>query len=211
MKLQYIGHSCFELQSKNGARVVTDPFDSSIGIDMPHLLADVVTVSHQHHDHNNLSIIIGNYLSLNEIGEYSFSDIKIRGIASNHDDVGGSKRGKNIIFCFDIDGLTVCHLGDLGDVPNSLQLKQIGKVDVLLIPVGEVFTLTVEKAIETCRLINPVITIPMHFKTDALAFALSKPEKFLLLAGNFRDIKISSLELTPENIGDYKGIILLNK
>jgi len=171
MKIKWIGLSCFLVVSESGTRVVMDPFAPNFyqrdygSIDET---ADIVTVSHHHADHDCASIIKGNPAVFDEIGGFSSDGIQITGIKSYHDAVGGWERGDNTIFCVDIDGMRVCHLGDLGHLLADEQLSEIGHIDVLIVPVGGKATLDPADAKVTIGIVKPAIAIPMHFNTGRL-------------------------------------------
>jgi L-ascorbate metabolism protein UlaG (beta-lactamase superfamily) len=210
MKIRYLGQSCFYIQTAQGVKIVTDPYHSDIGYKMPKITADIVTTSHDHFDHNNLGKIQGEFAHLNMPGDDEISDINIRGIASFHDDEQGRKRGKNVIFRFEADGIRLCHLGDLGHVPDENQLALIGEVDILFIPVGEVFTFDVEDALKTVNLIKPAVVIPMHYKTKKLTLGLESEKKFLKLAGGGRRLDGGEFEVTHETMNQFNGILVMD-
>lgn len=169
MEITYLGHSSFKLRGKTGT-VVTDPYDPYVGFTMPTASADVVTVSHQHKDHNNVSAVSGtarrkNPFIVEKPGEYEVGGISVFGVPSFHDTNGGVERGANTIFTIMLDGLKVCHLGDLGHELSVEQRGQIGDIDVLLCPVGGAFTIDAQLAAKTIKLLEPSIAIPMHYKT----------------------------------------------
>jgi len=170
MEITYFGHSTFRLKGKAGT-VVTDPYDNYIGLTLPSLAADIVTISHQHKDHNNLSKIKSGSkrekpFIIDQAGEYEVGDISIFGTKTFHDETNGSQRGENIVFTIMLDEITICHLGDLGHELTSDQLAQIGAVDVVLCPVGGVFTIDPVLAAKTIRSLEPSYAIPMHYKTS---------------------------------------------
>lgn len=170
MTITYHGHSTFKIRGKIGT-VVTDPFDEYIGLALPNMSADIVTVSHAHKDHNNIQPISGtarrnNPFIVEDAGEYEVGGISVFGVQSHHDANKGAERGHNNIFTSLVDEIRVCHLGDLGHELTPEQLEEIGHVDVLLCPVGGVFTIDPEQAVKTIRAIEPGIVIPMHFKTE---------------------------------------------
>lgn len=169
MILTYHGHSLFKLKGKRGT-VVTDPYNDEIGLTMPRLSGDIVTISHLHSDHNAADKISGtarrnNPFIIDEPGEYEVGGISVFGTKTFHDDSYGSERGVNNVYVILIDGMRVCHLGDLGHELTSTQLDDIGPVDILLIPVGGHFTIDSEKAVKIIRNIEPAIAIPMHYNT----------------------------------------------
>ncbi len=178
MKIQYLGHSCFVLTESTGTTVVCDPYNN-IGFRMPKAEADVVTVSHQHYDHNNVSVIGGKPLVLDKEGYYELDGVSISGVKSYHDDEGGNARGENIIFKFRMYCLEVCHLGDLGEGCSAELLEKILPIDILLIPVGGKYTLDAEQAKEYVDRIMPQVVIPMHYKIKGLNMDVSKPDDFL--------------------------------
>ncbi len=170
MEITYLGHSCFKLKGKSGT-VITDPYDSSIGLVLPKSSADIITVSHQHSDHNSTQKIAGTTkrpkpFIVQDPGEYEIGGISVFGTASYHDDKKGEERGVNTIFTVLIDDLMVCHLGDLGHELNDEQLQELGTIDVLLIPVGGHYTIDPKTAIKVIQQIEPTYIIPMHYQTS---------------------------------------------
>ncbi len=113
MKLKWLGHSCFLLTADNGVRVLTDPFDSSVGYNVPEVAAYIVSTSHDHFDHSYIQAVQGDFLHVNKTGNFSHKGIDITGVAAFHDAENGAQRGKNTIYKFIIDGIHVCHCGDL--------------------------------------------------------------------------------------------------
>jgi L-ascorbate metabolism protein UlaG (beta-lactamase superfamily) len=171
MDITYLGHSAFKLRGKNGS-VVTDPYDNSVGFSMPKVSADLVTVSHEHDDHNAVQKVSAStrrdeVYAIRAPGEYEISEIGVFGWGSYHDNQKGEERGKNTIFVLHIDGIRVVHLGDLGHVLDESLEEDIGDVDVLLVPVGGVYTINAAEAAEVVRRLQPGFVIPMHYKTDS--------------------------------------------
>ncbi|NCO12298.1 MAG: hypothetical protein COZ34_05145 [Candidatus Pacebacteria bacterium CG_4_10_14_3_um_filter_34_15] len=169
MILTYHGHSTFRIKGKKGT-VITDPYEDYIGMPLPRLSGDIVTVSHDHKDHNAIKKISGttrreNPFIVNKSGEYEVGGISIFGVRTFHDANEGVERGENIVFTALVDGIRICHLGDLGHELSPEQIEDIGSVDVLLCPVGGVYTIDPELAVKTIRSIEPGIVIPMHYKT----------------------------------------------
>lgn len=182
MYITYFGHSCFKLQDKTGpdaVTLVTDPFDKAVGLKVPHSEADILTISHDHHDHNNKEAVRGNPFIIDMAGEYDVKGVSIEGVESYHDDKEGSERGLNIIYRIDIDDVSIVHLGDLGHVLTSKNLDRLAGVDVLLIPVGGKYTLDAKKAVEVVSQIEPRIVIPMHYKTGDSKVDIEGVEKFV--------------------------------
>lgn len=179
MEIKWLGHSSFLLTDSNGRRLLTDPFDHTVGYPLFQGDCDVVTVSHQHFDHNYTEKVKDTAKIINKVGFFQPCDIPITGIPSFHDDVEGAKRGENIIYVIEMDGYRICHLGDLGHMLTENDIEKLGKIDILLIPVGGNFTIDGKKAAELAVKIDPHIIIPMHFKTPKLSFPLDGVETFL--------------------------------
>lgn len=172
--------------------MITDPFGNDVGLKMPRLSADVVTVSHQHNDHNNVGAVKGTSrrdkpFIIDAVGEYEVGGISVFGVRTYHDDKKGEERGENYVFSVLMDGVSVVHLGDLGHVLKDAKVDELNGVDVLLCPVGGVYTIGPKEAVEVIQAVEPSIVIPMHYKTkdhDAKVFGeLSEVEKFVEALG----------------------------
>jgi L-ascorbate metabolism protein UlaG (beta-lactamase superfamily) len=207
MKISWLGHSCFILQSSAGIKVLTDPFDEKVGYPLPNVEADIVLVSHDHHDHNNVKIVKGHPLVITRPGTHEASGINIRGVKTYHDENEGRLRGTNTIFCFSLDNVSICHLGDLGHVPGADAIQAIGPVDLLLIPVGAIYTIDAIAAREVVRQIRPHVAIPMHYHTTDLSFKLDPVDKFL--QGCSFEGPRDSLELKAEDLAQTDTRIVL--
>ncbi len=207
MMITWQGHSCFKIQDKvgpDGVTVVTDPFDKEIGLKVPNFEADLVTVSHDHHDHSNVSALRGNPFVIDCAGEYDFKGVLVEGIDSFHDNKNGEERGRNIIYRMEIDDISVAHLGDLGAPLDNSQLEKLVGTDILLIPVGGKYTLDAKAAVEVISQIEPRIVIPMHYKTDGLTIELDSIDKFIKELGiepTYEEkLKISKKDLPQEDM-----------
>lgn len=174
MKIKYLGHSSFKITGKTqfGEEVtlITDPFNSKeVGLNYPKQSADVVTLSHHHGDHDAIENIEGNprenYVLIDTPGEYEVKGLRIFGIKSYHDDKKGAERGPNVIYIYDFMEARIAHLGDLGHDLESDQLEQLENIDILITPVGGVYTIDSKKAVEVIEELEPIVTIPMHYKT----------------------------------------------
>jgi L-ascorbate metabolism protein UlaG (beta-lactamase superfamily) len=207
MRIKWHGHSCFEFfDSKNS--VIVDPHDGkSIGIKPPISNAGIVLISHDHFDHNAQRIIKNEHaVLLNEKGEHTIKGLKIRCLHSYHDEMGGTLRGMNTIHKFTMDGITICHCGDLGCIPSEEVLKELMNVDIVFIPTGEVFTLPIPKAKEFLGIIKPKIIVPMHYRVGGLTMPLKTlddflknvPEDSILYVGN-------EVDLTSDDIHEFLG------
>ena len=166
MKISYIGHSCFVIESGRKKKILTDPFDRSIDIPLPSYPVDIVTVSHDHFDHAYVRGVAGYSHIVRHEGETDIDDINIKGISSPHDGYGGNIRGTSIIFIFNIDGVRVVHLGDLGEVLSEKQCAALGRADILMVPVGGTYTLDASQAIKVSVLLKAglVIGLYMHLQ-----------------------------------------------
>jgi L-ascorbate metabolism protein UlaG (beta-lactamase superfamily) len=211
MKIKYLAHAAFLITADNGTRIITDPYETSPGLKHGAITetADIVTVSHEHGDHNNVSAVKGNPKVVRASAEVK--DIKIKATPTDHDDKGGSQRGKNTIFCIDMDGVTVCHAGDLGHELTAEQVRAIGKVDVLMIPVGGFFTIDARTATQVCDQLKPKVIIPMHFKTDKLEFPIAGVEEFLKGKSNVTRSNDSVIELKAGKLPGTAQIIVLKQ
>ncbi len=208
MNISYFGHSCFKIEEKiNGENIVlvTDPFSKEIGsLKVPNIEADIVSVSHNHDDHNNVEALRANPFIVDTAGEFDIKGVIVEGIYSYHDNKKGAERGSNIIFRFDIEGLSLVHLGDLGDALDNKQLEKIGGVDVLFIPVGGKYTLDAKKAVEVISQVEPRIVIPMHYKNKDVKMELDDVEKFvkeLGIAPSYEEkLKLNKKDLPSEDM-----------
>lgn len=208
MLITYLGHSCFKLQDKTGTDgivLVTDPFDKATGYKVPNFEADIVTVSHDHHDHSNTDVLRGKPFVIDSAGEYDVKNILVEGIDSFHDEKNGAERGRNIIYRIEIDDITIAHLGDLGHVLNDSQLERLAGVDILLIPVGGKYTLDAKQSVEVISQIEPRIIIPMHYKMpESSVKDLEGVDKFVKEIGiaprEEEKLKISKKDLPQEEM-----------
>ncbi len=181
MKIEYLGHSCFKLTESTGTSVVCDPYSEEIGYAMPKTRADAITISHGHYDHNAVKNVNGNPVVINGENGYDLPGVEINSVKSFHDSVRGKNRGENIIFKFRMDGIDVCHLGDLGEQCSTELIDVILPVNVLLIPVGGTYTIDAEMAKEYVDRIMPDIVIPMHYRTKDCKLDIDKVDEFVNL------------------------------
>lgn len=216
MDITYLGHSSFRIKGKT-ATVVTDPFDpQKVGLKYPSVEADIVTSSHNHSDHNKLDLVKDYQKALTGPGEYEVAGISFIGVSSFHDDKKGELRGKNTIFVMEVDGVRICHLGDLGHKLTEGQLKAIGDIDVLIIPVGGEYTIGSTLAVEVTQQIEPFFVIPMHYQTKGLkkdTFSKLEPvENFLKSSGMVVE-KTTKFGLKKEEILDDQPakVVLMEK
>lgn len=200
MIITWYGQSCFKITGKD-ITVVTDPFDAKIGIKLPRLESDIVTVTHHHYDHNNTGAVKGDPEIVDGPGEYSIKGVEIKGIMSFHDKNLGKERGINTVYTITVDEIKICHLGDLGQILTDEQIEEIGNVDILLVPVGGVYTIDTQDAVEVVNQIEPRMVIPMHYKVEGLNVGLDKVDKFVKEMGATRrepKLNIKKKELPSE-------------
>ncbi len=209
----WLGHACFELKGKT-KNVVLDPF-KGIGLPEPQVKADVVLCSHGHFDHNNVEAVRKkNSLVLEGfVGSKKIDDLTVKGIATFHDDAKGNARGQNSVHVIDLDCLTFCHLGDLGHDLTESQLNEIGRVDVLLIPVGGHFTINSATATVIMEKIKPKITVPMHYRVagiDPRLAVLSEIDDFLRGKANVRRLNGSDFTVEKSSLPSKPVITVLS-
>jgi L-ascorbate metabolism protein UlaG (beta-lactamase superfamily) len=211
MKIKWLGHSCFLITSRGGVRIVTDPYAVGEGINYSPIkeTADVVVVSHDHDDHSNVSAVKGTPEVVKGSGTKTVKGIQFRGIATYHDASQGKQRGPNTIFCFTVDDIKLCHLGDLGHVLSPGQVNEIGAVDILFIPVGGFYTIDASVASQVCDKLEPKVAIPMHFKTPKCAYPIAGVEDFLKGKKNVRKGGDSEAEFERERLPAATEILLL--
>lgn len=215
MQIIWYGHSCFKIQTKTNSgevNIITDPFDKEIGFKMPKTTADIATVSHNHYDHNKVEEVGGEPFAITGPGEYEVKAVFVCGVSSFHDKQRGRERGENTIYIIKLldEEITIAHLGDLGHALSCAELEYLEKVDILLAPVGEKYTLSVKEVIEVVNQIDPRIIIPMHYKIPGLKIDnLSGVDVFAKEIGikveNANKLKISKKDLPQD---ETKMIVL---
>jgi L-ascorbate metabolism protein UlaG (beta-lactamase superfamily) len=208
MEISWLGHSCFRLKGKQ-ATVVTDPFSPDLGYSLGKLIAQIVTVSHKHPGHSYVQGIGGSPRQVTGPGEYEISNVLIIGVATFHDKDSGTERGKNTVYLIEIDDISICHLGDLGHALTDEQVEELGKVDVLLVPVGGVSTINATTAAGIVRQLEPNIVIPMHYKTQVLKRELEPVETFLKEMGAHDITPQAKLSLTRTSLPLGTQVVLL--
>jgi len=213
VKLKWLGHAAFLITSEEGVKIVTDPFEPGIfGVNYGKMEepADIVVVSHEHSDHNFVKGVPGSPRVIRGTGAHQVKGVEFMGIASYHDDSGGSQRGPNNIFCFTVDGITLCHLGDLGHQLSDKQLAAIGEVDVLLTPMAGNFTLDAAGASRVIDQVKPRVVIPIHYQTDRCpTFPVSDVEPFLAGKANVKRMDTSEVEFKRGQLPAATEIVVL--
>ena len=163
MEVKFLGHSSFKIKGKE-VTIVTDPYDASVGFKFPKVEAEIVTISHDHHDHNQKELVGGKPFVIAGPGEYEVRGVSLLGLQTFHDESQGAKRGANTVYRLEFEGVNLCHLGDLGHQLSSSQLGELNGVDVLFIPVGGLYTIGPKRAVEVITQLEPKIVIPMHYR-----------------------------------------------
>jgi len=209
MKIKWLGHASFMITSDTGIKIITDPYATGEKLNYGEIResADIVTVSHGHGDHNNVAAVRGNPEVVRRTA--TVKGVEFRGIPTYHDDAEGQQRGENTIFCFEVDGIRVCHLGDLGHPLDDKQVAELGSVDILLIPVGGYYTIDARVATEVCNRLKPRVIIPMHYKTDKLAYPIAGVDEFLQGKGNLSRLDTTEVEFKQGRLPASTQIIVL--
>lgn len=181
MKITWLGHSSYKLEESTGTTIVTDPYHQYVGYEMVDVEPDILTISHNHKDHNCMDHIKGEPTILTKAGFYEIDGVHIMATKTFHDETNGSQRGNNIMFKFRMDGVDVLHMGDIGEECNVLLVEKVMPVNILMIPIGGVYTINPEQAKEYVDKLMPDIVIPMHYKTKDCEFELARLNEFLEL------------------------------
>jgi len=211
MKIKWLGHASFLITSDTGTKIITDPYATGSGIKYGEITesADIVAVSHDHSDHNNVAAVRGKPEVVRGTGITKVKGIEFKGIPSYHDEAGGSQRGKNTIFCFEMDGIRVCLLGDLGHQLSDKQASELGEIDILLMPVGGYYTIDAKVATQVGNQLKPKVIIPMHFKTDKCGFPISGVDEFLKGKEGVQKLNASEVEFKQAELPPTTQIIVL--
>lgn len=208
MNIRWLGHSCFIFTNQEGVRVLTDPFDNSVGYPTPSVETDIVTVSHHHFDHDAIQVLPGKPQVVDGQGRHTVSGLTIEGTATFHDSEQGVKRGKNTVFSFTLDGLHIVHLGDLGHPLTPEHLADIGPVDIACVPVGGFYTIDAGQAYEIVQQLNPKVILPMHYKpNEAVSLPIAGVNDFLKYFTQVK--KVKTLEITPASLPQTQEVIVL--
>jgi len=205
MKIKWNGHASFTITADDGTVLVTDPYDPSgydgaLTYDVVDDKADGALISHDHADHNNVNGLSGSPDILK--GSGNIKDISVKGINTFHDESRGSERGSNIVFVFKVDGINICFMGDLGHQLSDEQIKEAGKVDLLLVPVGGTFTVDAEGASNLIDAVKPRLVIPMHYKTSKCNFPIGELDSFLDLMSSVKKLGKTEIEISADQISE---------
>jgi len=209
MRITFMGHACFLLETAGNIKIVTDPYEpgsyqGALRYAPIAIAADIVTVSHQHPDHNFIKEFRKAQV-YNQVGHWSLSGINIQGVPSYHDRESGALRGNNIIFVISADGLRIAHFGDIGTV--DIDYDALGQIDIAFIPVGTVFTIDNAEIEKLCKALKPKICIPMHFKTPRCQFDIATVDDFI--AGKPNVQHCAAIDISPDTISSFHPIVVL--
>jgi L-ascorbate metabolism protein UlaG (beta-lactamase superfamily) len=203
MEIIWRGHAFFEILTKT-KKIAIDPFSEKIGLKAPKIKTDILLITHDHYDHNEKKVVSGDYFLIDKPGEYEIGGIFIYGIESFHDDKEGKERGKNTIYVIEAEGLRICHMGDFGQKElTERQKEKLLSLDILMIPIGGVYTIGPKEAVKIINEIEPKIVIPMHYFVEGLKINLAKVDEFLKAFGEkkitpLESFKIKKGEVLPE-------------
>ena len=207
MKIRWIGHAAFYIETSNGLRIRTDPYVAAVGLPVSNLPADVVTISHEHYDHSAADTVPGSPTVLKGQQDTVIHGIAFRSIPTFHDDAKGAKRGSNAVFLISADGVTLAHMGDLGEIPGHSQFDEMGDVDILCVPVGGTYTLNGNQAQAVSDELEASITIPMHYKLPGLKVNIESADAFVKGKSHVR--YADEIVVTPQTLPDEREIVVL--
>lgn len=214
MEIQYLGHSCFKVKSQN-TKFILDPFDPKmVGIKLPLQEADFILVSHHHRDHDYVEAVRGYRKVIDAPGEYEIGGVSVFGFPTFHDSKEGEEKGKNTIYLIEAEGLKILHLGDLGHKLSEKQLEEVGEVNILMVPVGDKFSLGPKEAAEIIREIEPQITLPMHYRFDGIneeVFAGLLPVEDFLEEVGLAVERLPKLSIKLPDLEENQRIVLLER
>lgn len=210
MIITCIAHAMFLMELDNGLRFVTDPVGEASGFPVSPVKADVALVSHHHHDHRALENVPGAKV-IETAGVHCPADgLRVTAVKSFHDDANGTKRGENLLFLIEAEGLRVAHLGDLGHLPTPAQREALGRVDVLLVPVGGFYTIDAAQARETAALLGAKVILPMHYRTEVNAdWPITPVEAFTSQYPAVNVAEMPLVRITRDDLKCHKPVIVL--
>ncbi len=210
MRIQWYGHSCFLLTNEAGVRVLTDPCSPETGYSIAGAEAEIVTLSHDHFDHNYLAGVSGAPFVVRTPGRFTHMGVSVTAVETLHDAFGGARRGKNLVCVIEMDGLRLVHLGDLGCEPDEFTLAKIGRADVLFVPVGGRYTIDADEAREVANLLAPKVLVPMHYCTAACHFDIDGVEPLLARASGCKIHRLNESEcsITKDSLGEDRILVL---
>ena len=210
MNIKWYGHSCFLLTDSEGTSILTDPCPPEVGYELKNIECDAVTVSHKHFDHCYTQCAAGEPIIIDTVGTRMVNNIRVTGYPAFHDKSGGAERGSNLLYLFEIDGMRVMHAGDMGHLLSPAQQDEIGKVDVLLVPIGGTYTLDYLQARQFANQLRPGVVIPMHYKTPQCTIDLDGIDHFIDTVQDCKIHKLNDYEasLFPSSLGEDRVLVL---
>lgn len=199
LELTWHGHACFEIRGSQA--VVFDPHDGrSLGIPPPSVGADVLFVTHEHFDHNAIRTVKGDPEVVDREMEGAFDGMRVRTLLLPHDAAGGSRRGMVRAYRVDLDGTSFLHLGDVGAPPPGDLPDWTRETSFLFLPVGGVFTVGPEEAVQWVEALGPQVAVPMHYRVGGLSLSIRPVEDFLPLVRR-RVLKVGHMvSFLPEDL-----------
>jgi L-ascorbate metabolism protein UlaG (beta-lactamase superfamily) len=205
MKIKFLAHAAFLLTSDKGTKILIDPyepggFEGKLNYTPIDEQVDAIVITHQHADHNYIATHHQDADVFDQIGEFEFDDVKISGFHSFHDEEQGKKLGDNIIFVIKIDDVNICHLGDLGQKLSVAEAEMLGRIDILLLPVGGLYTVDAKMATDIMHTLKPKICIPMHYKSEKIDVDFAPVDDFLADKKNVNMLQQSEIELEYNNL-----------
>lgn len=212
MDITYLGHSSFRLKGKQKT-VVTDPFDARLGKFPKNIEADIVTISHNHNDHNQVDLVKGDKFVIDNPGEYEVGGVSVIGVPTWHDQNGGADRGRNTVYVIELDNLRIAHMGDLGHKLTQETVQEVGAIDILMIPIGGTYTIDPKTAAEVMRQVDPWIVIPMHYQTPEtrLTEKLAEVGEFLKELGKAELQPIPKFSVTADRLPAELQVVVLDR
>jgi L-ascorbate metabolism protein UlaG (beta-lactamase superfamily) len=212
MDIEYLGHSAFKIKT-NGTTIITDPFGSGSGSaksSFPNIEAQIVTISNDHPDHNNKNALSGQPFVIESSGEYEVKGVNVFGYTTYHDKNNGTEQGKNTVYLIEAEGISVCHLGNLGHVLENKIIEELGDIDILLAPVGGADTVDAAKATDVVRQIEPKLVIPMHYQNSKDEKILDSVDKFIKEMGAEAPEHMDRLKVTKDKLPEETKLIILD-
>ncbi|MEW6553047.1 MAG: MBL fold metallo-hydrolase [Actinomycetota bacterium] len=210
VRVSWLGHAMFMLEDGAGHRLVTDPYADYVGYPLPNVAADIVLVSHDHADHSNIGLVKGDPLVVRDPSPREVGGVRISGFPTYHDSQGGAERGANIVYRWEMQGLTFVHLGDLGHLPDSGLARELAGADVIFVPVGGFFTLAPDEAARVVKDLEPHIAIPMHFRNDACSFPIETEGPFVSHFETVERVGKVPVHLSPDDLPEATLILVMD-
>jgi len=208
LDVTWLGHGCFRLRGR-GAAVVTDPYPPAIGLKLSRMDAEVVTVSHEHDNHNYTQVVRDGAYEIHGPGEYEIAGVSVIGVPTYHDEQKGAKHGRNTVYLIEIDDVRVCHLGDLGHKLDDSEAEAVASPDVLLVPVGGRSAINGAQAAEVVRQLEPRYVVPMHYAIPGLKIELDPLDRFLKEMGVATSEAQPKLSVQKSSVAEYETKVVV--